>query len=170
MNLLWGLGILDGDAGDQNPCAVDIHHLLHQTYRVLSNLDPALIQHEIHALAAHDLTHRTFSGLKDRLVWRAMVEQEIGGAIGADSILHNPLQIDDVLVVGNHEGFARDAGPAIPPESDFNRTQLGDVDQLVILNGCWKAPLKTSWCGALVGTKLGHHTNLTFRNDEEAAS
>ena len=64
-----------------------------------------LVKHEVHAALADDFAHRGLRGLRHGLVGETVVEDVVLRAV--EDVLNGELDIDDVLVVGEHQRFAQ---------------------------------------------------------------
>ena len=83
---------------------------MQQRLRVLLDLLLAFGERVVDVVAAEHLAHRGLGGVAHRVAGIADVEQEVGGPgrPGLDLELHDELQLDDVLVAGEHQRFAID--------------------------------------------------------------
>ena len=168
MHLLGRLGILQRDVDDRDARIVAVDNLLHQLLGVLGDLLLAFIEHEVHFRFADDFTHRGLGRLQHHLAGVAVVEQPGLGIFQAK--LHRKLDVDDVLVVGQHQGFLEHLGLDVVAVADFDLPQGLHVDDLVALDRIRQAPLEAGAIGqGLEFAKTQNRCRLAFRHDEKPA-
>ena len=167
LNLLGRLGVLDGDAHDLNAGGVAIEHVLHRLLDGLGDLGLAFEEDAVHCLAADDLAHGGLGGLRHGEVGLADAEDVVARAVARlDAVLDGELHVDDVLVVGEHQGFAQTVGAA--GKADFGRANARDVDDLHVLNRHREMPAEAGGGRLGIATERGHDAALAFGHDVEA--
>src|SRR6185503_15102859 len=165
--LLGRLRVLDRDRAHRNAGAVAIVDLLHEIPRLVGDVDLGLVQDRVHAVLADHLAHRGLGDLHRRLVGTPDVEGEVARVL--DQVLHRELQVDDVLVVGEHQRLFEHLGAHVVAVADFERAHLPQVDDLVRLDRPRHAPAQTGSGLLRILAEGEHHAARAFHHDVEPA-
>src|SRR5271166_1510409 len=125
--------------------------------------------------AADNLAHRAFRDRLHRTFRLLDVEKIIARAVGLDQPEHRKIDIDDVLVAGEHQAFRRHLarrGAAAQilhvPDADIDAVDARDLGRKRRLDGVWQVVIETWLDVADVFAETQHHAELVGLNAEEA--
>ncbi len=170
-HLLGRLHSIDVDFGDAHAQRVAIQHFLNQLLGVHRDLSSPFVQHEIDLVAAHHFADRGFGRLLDDILRvalaRSVVEQE--GARVLDVVLHRQLDIDDVLVRGQHQRLFRNPRLGGIAVADFHAAHFGQVNDLHLFNRERRVPLQPRLCYPVEAAQTQHHALLAGVHHVETA-
>ena len=102
----------------------------------------------------------------NRLFLLSVVEDPVSRIF--EAVLDSELDINDVLVVGQHQGLACEFVAHIAAITHLDSTNLGDVDGLMRLNRIRPAPVETGGSRMAELAKGQDHTRLTFLHNEKS--
>ena len=128
------IDFLQLNLGDLDPHIVAIEDFLRLMHHVVFDLRAQLGQRRLDRCAANDLSHRAFRDAKDQVVRTTGIEQELRCLIGANAPEYSDIDVDDVLVAGQHEAFRQDvasgrvAAALNCPGRAGTKADLGAVD------------------------------------------
>ena len=131
------------------------------------DLFAALVEDEVHLALADDLAHRGLGRLDHRLVGFARIEQIVLGIV--QDVLHRELDVDDVLVVGEHQRFVEDGIACRAAIADLDCPHAGEIHQLVVLDRIGHAPAQARLGGLGVAAEAHLDPALAGIDDVEAA-
>ena len=155
--------LLHVDAG-----LVAVEHLLHQLLGRLGDLLAALVQHEVHLAPCRRPRGSPSARLKrDDQVGLADVEEVVLGAL--EVVLDRELDVDDVLVVGQHQRFLVDLVLRRVAVADLDRLHLREVDELDRLDRERQVPARAGLRGLGVLAEARDDAAAAFVDDVEAA-
>jgi len=77
------------------------------------------------------------------------------------------LDIDDVFIVGQHQGFFKPLVFQGGTITDFNGTDLRDIDDFMALDGPWFSPVETRSGKMAEAPECHDDTGLSFLNDKK---
>ena len=160
--------LLQVDAHDFDADLVAVQDGLHQGAHARRDLVALLGQRRVHPHLAHHLAHRGLGGLHHGVGGVLALEQV--GARVVQAVLHGELDLDDVLVLGQHGRFAQAGGLDHGVAADVDGADLRDEHQLMALDRVRQAPVEAGAHGGLVAAELGDHGLLAFLHDEEAGA
>ena len=103
--------------------------------------------------------------MHDRFIRRAIVENVINRIF--EDVLHGKLDIDNVLVVRQHQGFFEDFVLLAAAIADLNRSDPRNIDDFVRLNRVGQAPTQAGFRTLLVFTESEHEPTLRGVYDVE---
>ncbi len=141
---------------------------LHEGADAGGDLVALLGQRGIHAHLADDLAHGRLGHLDHGFTGVAAFEQPGPGIVQA--VLDGELDLDDVLVLGEHGGLAQAGTLDDAVTADVGGADLGDEHQFVPLDGVRQAPVEAGVDRGLVLAELGDDGLLPFLDDEEAGA
>ena len=93
--------------GDLDARAVTVERLLHQLLHALLGGGAGAGQDRLDVGLADDLAHRAFGHRLHGAFGILDVEEEVGRALRLDAPQHGEVDVDDVLVAGQHQAFLR---------------------------------------------------------------
>jgi hypothetical protein len=125
-------------------------------------------QGRVHAHLAHHLAHRGLGGLDHGVSGILALEQE--GARVAQTVLHGELDLDDVLVFGQHRRISQPGGFDHGVAAHIDGADLRDEHQFMALDRIGQAPVETRTHGGLVAAELGDDGLLAFLDNEESGA
>jgi hypothetical protein len=167
LHLLGRLRVLDRHRAHLDAGAVAVVDRLHEVARLVGDVNLRLAQDLVHRALADHLAHRGLGDLHRRLVGPAHVEGEIARVL--HYVLHRELQVDDVLVVGEHQRLFEHLGAHVVAVAHLQRAHLGEVDDLLRLDRPRQAPAQAG-AGFLREAAEGEHdAALALDHDVEAA-
>jgi hypothetical protein len=108
----------------QDAGLVAIEDVLHQLLGIRGDLVAPLVEHEVHLALADHFAHRGLRRLHHGVIGMAVVEQ-VGLRI-LEEVLHGKLDVDDVLVVGQHQGFLQHLVLVRAAIADLDRAHPGE--------------------------------------------
>ena len=126
LHLFGRLGVLQVDLADADAGLVAVEDVLHQFGGPHGDLGTTFVEDKIHAALADDFAHGRLRCLLHGVVRAAVVEQVVFRIL--DCVLNRELQIDDVLVIGQHQHLAQHLGLDVVVIADFDGAHLLDVD------------------------------------------
>ena len=142
LNFLRRLRVLHGHPGDVNSGLVAILNFLQQFLHRIHDFFLAGREQEIHLVFPHHLANCRLCRLHHRLVGIPVIEQVVLRIL--DYVLHGELDVDDVLVVRDHQGlilhFVLDVVVAV---TDFDGSNPSHIDDLDGLNRPRQVPART---------------------------
>ena len=146
---------------------VAVEDLLNQPLRLGRHRAAAFGEHEVHPRPADDLAHRTLRRLAQCDFRLAVLEEESCGIL--HPILHRELEVDDVLVLGQHERLAGNRGgaAALVPESDLRVADPVHIDRDHRIDEV-RRPVEPWIHDAMVCAKAQHHALLRLLDDPYA--
>jgi hypothetical protein len=167
LHLLRRLHALQRHLLDVDARLVAVHRLLHEVARLGGDVLAALVQREVHLGAADDLADRRLGHELHHLLGLAVVEDE--GFRAHEVVLHRELDVDDVLVLGQHHrflGVAVRRGVAI---ADLDGAHLLEIDDVDRFDREGQVPARPGLRGLRVLAEAGHDAAPAFVDDIEAA-
>ena len=108
----WRVYALHLDLGDLDAGAIVIEDLLQESGAPRLDLGAALGTGKFEGSLADDLAHRRLGGVLHGLLGIADVEEILAGVL--DQPEHHELDVDDVLVAGQHQAFRRTSRLLVP--------------------------------------------------------
>src|SRR6185295_5191637 len=92
------------------------------------------------------------------------------GARVVQAVLHGELDLDDVLVLGQHRRFLEAGGADHVVAADVDRADLRHVDDLVALDRVRQPPVEAGAHGGAVASEARDDRLLAFLHDEDAGA
>ena len=132
--------MLEIDADDLNADLVAIQYGLHQRPDARTDLIALLGERQIHLHFADDFAHRGLGSLNHRRR-RILTLEQIGARV-AQTVLDGKLDLDNVLVFGQHRRIAKPGGLDHHIAADIDRTNLRHHDDFMALNRIRQTPVK----------------------------
>jgi hypothetical protein len=166
LHLLGGLGVLHVELADTDAGLVAIQDFLHQLGGAHGDIGASLVEHVVHLALADDLAHGGLGGLLDGLVRIPVGEQVVFRIL--EGVLHGELQVDDVLVVGEHQRLGQHLGLDAVLEAHFHGTDLFHVDHFHGLHRIGQMPARAGHGGLGVFAEAQHDAALAGIDDIEA--
>jgi hypothetical protein len=126
---------------DLDASAVIIQDLLHQLLNARLDVLPRAGQDRLNVGTADNLTHRALGHRLHGAFRHLDIEQIVRGAVGLDHPEHREVDVDDVLVAGEHQALFRyvarcAAAPQVldQPHTDIDAVHTRDLRQQYRLN------------------------------------
>jgi len=170
LHFLRRLRVLQIDVRHQQAGRVGGQGLLHQLLDIGHHLRTAFLEYEVHFALADDFAYHAFGHLLEHGIGITHVEQVALRV--AHLVLHRQLDVDDVLVLGQHQRLARHRHHALSggagAVADFDETALFDVDDFNLLDRIGYVPVRPRRCGFRIGAESQHHTLLAGVDDIDA--
>ena len=160
--------MLQIDAHDFYAHLVAVQNRLHQRAHLGRNLIALFGQRRVHPHLADHFANRRFGRLHDS-IGRVLAFKQKGARV-AQAVLDGELDLNDVLVFGEHRRFAQAGGLYHVVATDVDRSDLGHKDHFMALNRVRQPPVEARQRGAAVLAELGDDRLLPLLDDEEAGS
>ena len=144
-----------------------VERALHEIARLLRDLLAALVEREIHLRPADDLADRGLGDDLDDLLRAAVVEDEV--LRRHEVVLHRELDVDDVLVLGEHRRFLGVAIRRRVAIAEFDRAHLREIDELDRLDRRRQVPARAGERRLGVLAEAGDDAPTALVDDVEAA-
>jgi hypothetical protein len=112
---------------------VAVEDVLHDLRGLRRDLLAPFVQGEVHLALADHLAHGGFGGLQHGLVGIAVVEEVFLRIL--EEPLHGELDVDDVLVVGQHQGFLEHLVLVRTAIADLDDAHIGQLDDFMAWMG-----------------------------------
>ncbi len=167
LHLFRRLGVLHGHAADGNAGLVAIENVLYLLLRRARHLLAPLVQHEVHLARSDHLAKRGLGRLQYGLIRLLVVEQVSERVL--QRVLHGELDVDDVLVIGEHQRFLQHLGLDGIAVADLDRAHLGQVDDFVRLDRIRQAPAQARAGEIGLLAESEHHAALLLIDGIKAA-
>ena len=167
LHLVGRLHVLQRDLLHEHAGAVAVEVLLHQLLGLLGDLLAAFVQREVHLALADHFADRRLGDIRDDLVGTPVVEDVVLGALQV--VLDGELDVDDVLVIGQHHRFLVDLVLRRVAIADLDRLHLRELDELDGFDGKGQVPAGSGLRRLGVLAEARHDTAATFVDDVEAA-
>lgn len=167
LHLLRRLNALHGHVADLRAERVAVEDLLHQQLGVERDFFAADVQDVVHLALAHDFADRGLGDLAHRLIRLQIVEQPRFRVL--QGVLHRELDVDDVLVIGQHQRFFEVLRAHVAAVADLDRAHFVDVDLFVGLERVRHAPVQARTGAVAVFAEGRDDAGLAFAHAEHAA-
>ena len=165
LNLFWWLNVLNRDIHDGDSRLISIGDSLRNVEGLAANGLFVLIENGITETAAHHFTHGGLGRLLNDVIGAHVVKQ-IGLGL-PNPVLHRELNVDHVLVFGEHERVSALSGP-LTTVAHCGLPKLGHIHEFVGLNWIRCTPLESSPGAVGVLAKTQNEAGLAFLNNIEA--
>ena len=125
-HLSWRIDLLELHLGHQYAGAVAVEGLLHQSLSVGLGLGARLGEDRLDIALADNLAHGTFRHVFHRAFGVLDIEQKLGRV--ADLPEHDEIDVDDVLVAGQHQTLLRHVADRARSVADLGSAAHADLD------------------------------------------